>query len=129
MSDMSKLAQFFLSGMSLESGGKFLSQELTQLAYENKLGPEFGKYPLRRSLAYARRDGLSLASLAIRPTENGDINERADHDYYYWAGFSGSGFWIDKKTNTAGVLITQLYPSDSFLIPKLVAEVRDSLTL
>jgi CubicO group peptidase (beta-lactamase class C family) len=129
MRDMSKFAQFLLSGMSLENGKTFLSQELTQLAYENKLGPEFGKYPLRRSLAYAKRDGLSLASLAIRPTENGNINEWEDHDYYYWAGFSGSGFWIDKKTNTAGVLITQLYPSDSFLIPKLVAQVRDSLAL
>jgi CubicO group peptidase (beta-lactamase class C family) len=124
MEDVTKLAAFFLRRMTFEDGSAFFSEKISTLVFANQLGEELGKSPLRSSLAYARNDGLSIASLAIRPNKGGDVNNQADHDFYYWSGFSGSGFWIDRKTDTAGVFITQLYPSDRFMIPKLVAQTR-----
>jgi CubicO group peptidase (beta-lactamase class C family) len=129
MEDMTKLASFFLRGMTLENGSFFLSEKNSRLAFENQLSQELGKSPMRGSFAYAKNDGLSVASLAIRTNKNGDLNNQKDHDFYYWSGFSGSGLWVDKKTNTAGIFITQLYPSDRFLIPKLVAKTREHLRL
>lgn len=127
MNDMVRFAEFLLNGLKLKDGQPFLGQTLSQQVFRHSLDPALGERPLRESLAYAGKDGLSVASLAIRPKKGGDLATVADHDFYYWSGFSGSGLWVDKSTGTAGVLLTQLYPSDRFLIPKLVAKVRASL--
>jgi len=127
MNDMVHFAEFLLNDLTLKDGQPFLSQALSQQVFRHSLDPALGERPLRESLAYARKDGLSIASLAIRPIKGGDLATVADHDFYYWSGFSGSGLWVDKSTGTAGVLLTQFYPSDRFLIPKLVAKVRASL--
>lgn len=126
MNDMVRFAEFLLNGLKLKDGQPFLRRGLSQQVFRHSLDPALGERPLRESLAYAGKDGLSIASLAIRPKKGGDLGTVADHDFYYWSGFSGSGLWVDKSTGTAGVLLTQLYPSDRFLIPKLVAKVRAS---
>ena len=113
--------------LKLENGEPFLSNKLASQIFQHGLAPTLGDKPLRKSFAYAGNDGLSIASLAIRPKKGGDLATVSDHDFYYWSGFSGSGLWVDKSTGTAGVLLTQFYPSDRFLIPKLVAEVRATL--
>jgi CubicO group peptidase (beta-lactamase class C family) len=127
MNDMVHFAEFLLNDLTLKDGQPFLSPALRQQVFLHSLDPALGERPLRESLAYAQKDGLSIASLAIRPKKGGDLLTVSDHDFYYWSGFSGSGLWIDKSTGTAGVLLTQFYPSDRFLIPKLVAKVRASL--
>ena len=127
MKDMVRLAEFFLRDLKLENGEPFLSNKLASQIFQHGLAPTLGDKPLRKSFAYAGNDGLSIASLAIRPKKGGDLATVSDHDFYYWSGFSGSGLWVDKSTGTAGVLLTQFYPSDRFLIPKLVAKVRATL--
>jgi CubicO group peptidase (beta-lactamase class C family) len=118
---------FLLNDLRFADGSPFLSDSMLPLVFSGQLGKELGKSPMRRSIAYSRQDNLSMASLAIRTAKKGDLANAEDHDFYYWSGFSGSGLWIDKKTKTAGVLITQLYPSDRFLIPKLINETRANL--
>ena len=125
MGDLVVLAQFLLNDMTLKDGSSFLSERSHNQFYDHQLEVDLGNSPLRRSLAYAGKDGLTIGSLAIRLKSDGDLKDISTHDYYYWSGFSGSGLWIDKRTNTAGILLTQLYPNDKFLIPKLVAHARD----
>ena len=126
MEDMIALAQFLLNDMQLDDGSEFLSNDLQRQVYTHQLNSKLGKSPLRSSLAYANKDGLTLGLLSIKIKADGDLADKTSHDYYYWSGFSGSGLWIDKKNNTAGIFLTQLYPSDKFLIPKLVAYTRDN---
>lgn len=118
---------FLLNDLRFADGTPFLSDSMLPLVFSGQLGKELGKSPMRRSIAYSRQDNLSMASLAIRTAKEGDLANPEDHDFYYWSGFSGSGLWIDKKTKTGGVFITQLYPSDHFLIPKLINETRANL--
>ena len=125
--DLVTFVSFLLNDLRLADGTPLLSENTLPLVFGSQLSSKFGKSPMRRSIAYSRQDNLSMASLAIRTNKEGDVSNTEDHDFYYWSGFSGSGLWIDKKTKTAGIVITQLYPSDRFLIPKLVAETRANL--
>ncbi|MBU26436.1 MAG: hypothetical protein CMD99_10475 [Gammaproteobacteria bacterium] len=127
MNDMVVFIEFLRNDLVLKNGEPFLSESLGEQVFEHALDASFGNRPLRRSLAYAGKDGISIASLAIRPKNGLGLALENEHDFYYWSGFSGSGIWIDRSNNTAGVLLTQLYPSDQFLIPKLVGKVRASL--
>lgn len=127
MKDLVLFAQFLLNDMKLKDGSSFLSEKSKLQFFRHQLGEELGKSPLRRSLAYANKDGLTLGSLAIRLKQDGSLQDPLTHDYYYWSGFSGSGFWLDKNNNSAGIFLTQLYPNDRFLIPKLVAQTRAKL--
>ena len=127
MEDLVLFAQFLLNDMKLSDGSSFLSEKSMQQFFRHQLDENLGTSPLRRSLAYANKDGLTHGSLAIRVKQNGNLQDPLTHDYYYWSGFSGSGFWLDKNNNSAGVFLTQLYPNDRFLIPKLVAQTRAKL--
>ena len=120
------LWEFLLNDLTLKDGQPFLSQALSQQVFRHSLDPALGERPLRESLTMLEKMAYRLRP-AIRPIKGGDLATVADHDFYYWSGFSGSGLWVDKSTGTAGVLLTQFYPSDRFLIPKLVAKVRASL--
>jgi len=127
MRDMTMFASFFLNGMFKQDGEPYFSEEMAAQVFLDGIDIELGPKPLRRSFSYAGSDGFSLASLAIK-YENEDARLKGgDHDYYYWAGFSGSALWIDPANSTAGVLLTQLYPSDQFLVPKLVEQFRANL--
>ena len=127
MKDLVHFAKFLLNDMKLKDGSSFLSEKSKRQFFSHQLGEELGKSPLRQSLAYANKDGLTLGSLAIRLKQGGSLQDPLTHDYYYWSGFSGSGFWLDKNNNSAGIFVTQLYPNDRFLIPKLVAQTRAKL--
>ena len=45
--------------------------------------------------------------------------EKPVTDFIYWSGFSSSAIWVDREAKVGGIFLSQLVPSDLFLVERL----------
>ena len=124
--DMMVFARFLLDDMQLSNGRFFLSKELRSRVYTHQLPRSLGDKPLADSLPLSTGDGFSLA-LNIRPERGSSIRAEGpmQMDFLYWSGFTSSVFWIDFSNNVAGVFLSQIRPSQRYLVGEL-DEIADN---
>ena len=118
-SDMLRFVDFLINETRLPDGSFFLKAELREKIFSDQLTPSVGEMPLKGKLPYAARDGLSLG-FAIRAARSDFSDaEKPVTDFIYWSGFSSSAIWVDKEAKVGGIFLSQLVPSDLFLVERL----------
>ena len=125
--DMAKFANFILRELSLYDGSVFLSASMSDLIFKNQLPSILGENPLKGKLPRASGDGMSLIfNIRAKDRSYREVFERKDVDFFYWSGFSSSVFWVDPLTGVSGVFLSQIRPTQNYLIGDL-DRIADSL--
>ena len=121
MSDMQKFLRFLANDLTFPDGGRFVSDATASTFFTHQLEPGLGQSPLSKSLPKTKGEGLSNGLAIHLEEKGGSLKDPSTYKYLYWTGFSGSGIWIEPKTKSGGIFITQLLGSDQFLLPEIVS--------
>ncbi|WP_437307176.1 serine hydrolase [Sorangium sp. So ce388] len=105
--DYGRFAQMLLNGGELD-GTRLLKKETVELMTRNHTADvalpweEIG-------------GGFGLGFGAV--TEGHKGSELGSVGTFSWGGFYNTTFWVDPQKNLVGILMTQLHPAHSLLIP------------
>jgi CubicO group peptidase (beta-lactamase class C family) len=117
--DYAKFLSVLTNGF-LVGGEPLLSSDLGNQMFQNQLPVALGDRGLTYNFgASAKATGFSYG-LGIKLVKGGSLEREEDHDYYFWAGAANTGFWIDKKSGTIGVFMTQHLPTQYDRIAEMV---------
>ena len=117
--DYAKFLSVLTNGF-LVGGEPLLSSDLGNQMFQNQLPVALGDRGLTYNFgASAQATGFSYG-LGIKLVKGGSLEREEDHDYYFWAGAANTGFWIDKKSGTIGIFMTQHLPTQYDRIAEMV---------
>ena len=118
--DLVKFLRFLSSDMMLSSGEPYLTEEFKRFVFENQLGDRLGANPLQGKLPRSSGDGFSaLFNIRGLDRKYRSSFERESIDFFYWSGFSSSVIWIDPASGIFGVFLSQIRPTQQYLVNKL----------
>ncbi len=106
--DYLRFAQMLLNGGELD-GERFLSPLTVDCMMSNHLGPEFGEAPLAAMGNYAwSTPGIGFGFCGLVVTDIVASGSTGSNGEYSWGGGASTDFWIDRRQNLIGLVMTQL---------------------
>lgn len=110
-SDYLRFAQMLANGGELE-GERLLSPASVNAMMTNALGPEFGDQPLKGVGVYAPSlKGIGFGYCGFVVTDVAQTGWIGSNGEYSWGGSASTDFWIDRKEQIVGLVMTQLVPT------------------
>ena len=105
-SDYMRFSQMLANGGELD-GVRLLSPNTVNLIMCNHLGTDFGDTPLQ----HQKGVGFGLAgSVIVDAIAAGSLGSEGE---YGWGGSAGTWFWVDRKQEVIGLVLTQVMSSTS----------------
>jgi CubicO group peptidase (beta-lactamase class C family) len=108
--DYLRFAQMLLNGGELD-GVRVLSKKAVDEMTSDQLPAELGDAPVRL-LPGIKFTGLGFGYCGAAPRQDGTF--MGDAGEYTWGGYASTDFWIDKKNNMIGIVLTQLIPTNTY---------------
>ncbi len=113
--DYLRFAQMLLNGGELD-GVRVLSEEAVAEMTSNQLPPALGDAPLNLSHLFPgmKFTGIGFGYCGAVPMKGAANTIFGDDGEYTWGGYASTDFWIDKKNNMVGLVLTQLIPTNTY---------------
>ena len=108
--DYLRFAQMLLNGGELD-GVRVLSKKAVDEMTSNQLPAELGDAPLNL-FPGIKFTGIGFGYCGATPQKDGTVF--GDGGEYTWGGYASTDFWIDKKNNMVGIVLTQLIPTNTY---------------
>ncbi len=109
--DYLRFAQMLANGGELD-GVRLLSPTTVDAMMTNYLGPEFGDRPLERVGIFAPSNkGIGFGFCGFVITDIAATGWTGSNGEYSWGGSASTDFWIDRKQQLVGMVMTQLVPT------------------
>jgi len=106
-------AQMLANGGEL-GGVRLLSPTSVDMMMTNQLGPEFGNRPLESVGIFAPSSrGIGFGFCGFVVTDIAQTGWTGSNGEYSWGGSASTDFWIDRKQQLVGLVMTQLVPTGS----------------
>ncbi len=109
--DYLRFAQMLLNGGELD-GVRVLSEKAVAEMTSNQLPAEMGNSPLKL-FPGVDFTGVGFGYCGAVPMKGATTVFGNDGDYT-WGGYASTDFWIDKKENIVGIVLTQLIPTSTY---------------
>lgn len=110
--DYLRFAQMLLNGGELD-GVRVLSQKAVDEMTSNQLPASMGDAPLNL-FPGMKFTGIGFGYCGAVPMKGAVGTIFGDDGDYTWGGYASTDFWINKKTNTIGMVLTQLIPTSTY---------------
>ncbi len=110
--DYLRFAQMLLNGGELD-GVRVLSEKAVAEMTSNQLPAAMGDSPLSLFPGLDFK-GIGFGYCGAVPMAGAVNTLFGDDGEYTWGGYASTDFWIDKKTNTVGMVLTQLIPTSTY---------------
>jgi CubicO group peptidase (beta-lactamase class C family) len=110
--DYLRFAQMLLNGGELD-GVRVLSEEAVAEMTSNHLPASMGDSPLNLFPGISFK-GIGFGYCGAVPMDGAINTVFGDEGEYTWGGYASTDFWIDKKTNVVGMVLTQLIPTSTY---------------
>jgi CubicO group peptidase (beta-lactamase class C family) len=110
--DYLRFAQMLLNGGELD-GVRVLSQKAVAEMTSNQLPPALGDAPLNLFPGMNFK-GIGFGYCGAVPMKGAVNTAFGDDGEYTWGGYASTDFWIDKKENVVGLVLTQLIPTNTY---------------
>ncbi|MFP6596438.1 MAG: serine hydrolase domain-containing protein [Candidatus Hydrogenedentota bacterium] len=109
--DYLRFAQMLLNGGELD-GVRIISEESAEAMTSDHMGPEYGTTPIKVSGFVLPGVGFGYTGAVVRESSKQTVFGGPGE--YTWAGYASTDFWIDKKENIVGIVLTQLLPAGTY---------------
>lgn len=116
--DYLRFAQMLLNGGELD-GVRVLSKKAVAEMTSNQLPAELGKSPLKL-FPGVDFTGIGFGYCGAVPMKGAANTAFGDDGDYTWGGYASTDFWIDKKDNVVGLVLTQLIPTATYPTRKIM---------
>jgi len=110
--DYLRFAQMLLNGGELD-GVRVLSQKAVDEMTSNQLPAAMGDSPLNL-FPGMKFTGIGFGYCGAVPMTGAQGTAFGDDGEYTWGGYASTDFWIDKKNNMIGMVLTQLIPTSTY---------------
>ncbi len=110
--DYLRFGQMLLNGGELD-GVRVLSEKAVEEMTSNQLPAEMGDSPLKLFPGISFK-GIGFGYCGAVPMDGAQGTIFGDEGEYTWGGYATTDFWIDKKTNVVGIVLTQLIPTSTY---------------
>ncbi|MEK7795557.1 MAG: serine hydrolase domain-containing protein [Candidatus Hydrogenedentota bacterium] len=110
--DYLRFAQMLLNGGELD-GVRVLSEKAVAEMTSNQLPAELGDAPLNLMPGISFK-GIGFGYCGATPMKGAVNTAFGDDGEYSWGGYASTDFWIDKKENMVGIVLTQLIPTATY---------------
>ncbi len=108
--DYLRFAQMLLNGGELD-GVRVLSKKAADEMTSNQLPAALGDAPLNL-LPGLKFTGIGFGYCGATPLKENTLF--GDDGEYTWGGYASTDFWINKKENLIGLVLTQLIPTNTY---------------
>ena len=121
--DLSKFLSLLLND-GVHAGQRLVTKETVDMMFEHQLPNALGKNALVYNFGPRMIEVGFSFGLGIKLVAGGDPLEKTDHDYYFWEGAASTAFWIDRSSESFGMFLSQLYPTEFSPTSQLVEVSR-----
>jgi len=109
--DYLRFAQMLLNGGELD-GVRIISAESAEAMTTDHIGSEYGTTPIEVPGTVLHSIGFGYTGAVVRESAKQTIFGGPGE--YTWSGYASTDFWVDKKENIVGILLTQLTPVGTY---------------